>query len=297
MKLAGTRTERNLQDAYSAEARRRNMYIYSGDLAKQAGLRDLAHVFYELAAGEEEHARQQIRFLGGLDDLRENLKKALDDELIEHQSLYPEYARTAREEGFPDIADVFEKISVSEGIHAERCRELLEKLDGGGELTGRTVSSSITKMAQVTLPEQANPTGFVHGGELIKMVDNAAGVAAARHSGEDVVLARVEDIVFHKPVQVGNLVLIDARLTFVHHTSIEVRVELDVESLETGERFRALTALLIMVAIDEQGIPTKAPQLLITTEEQQTLFDEGKARYETHKKNLGPRPTENRDPR
>jgi len=79
-------------------------------------------------------------------------------------------------------------------------------------------------MAQVTLPEQANPTGFVHGGELMKMVDNAAGVVAARHTGEDVVLARVEDIVFHRPVHVGNLVLIDARLTFVHRASMEVRV-------------------------------------------------------------------------
>ena len=137
---------------------------------------------------------------------------------------------------------------------------------------------------KVMMPDQANPSGYIHGGELIKMIDNAAGVVAARHCKADIVLARVADVSFLAPVEVGNLVLIHAYLTFVSRASMEVRIDLEAESLMSGDRWLANTAYLIMVSIDDDGKPREVPPLLISTEKQQQLFDEGKARYDAYKK-------------
>jgi len=145
------------------------------------------------------------------------------------------------------------------------------------------VHRSATAMAQTTLPHQANTLGFVHGGELMKMMDNAAGVAATRHCQKNVVLARVEEMNFHRPVRVGSLVLTNARLTFVSRSSMEVKVEVETESPLTGKKSPALTAYFVMVALDKEGNPTEVPPLLISTEEQEILYKEGKARYERHK--------------
>ncbi len=284
MELKGTKTERNLQAAFAGESQTRSRYIYFADAAREAGLHDVADVFYELAANEGEHAKKEFEFLGGIGDVRPNIEKAAEHEHNEYQMVYPGFARVAREEGFLEIADFLERMGKVEGTHEQRCLDLLKSLDGIEEFTGRTVLRSATAMAQTTLPDQANAAGFVHGGELMKMMDNAAGVAAIRHCQKNVVLARVEEINFHRPVRVGSLVLIDARLTFVSRSSMEVRVELDAESPLSGKRERALTAYLIMVALDKDGNPTEVPPLLISTEEQERLFNLGKARYEAHKR-------------
>ena len=286
MELKGTRTEKNLWAAFVAESQVRNMYIYFADAAREAGLHDVADVFYELAANEGEHANKEFEFLGGIGDVRANIEKAAEWEHREHQEVYPEFARGAREEGFCEIADFFERMSKVEGTHEQRCQDLLKSLDGIEKFKGRTVLRSSTAMAQTTLPNQANIAGFVHGGDLIKMMDSAAGVAAVRHCQKDVVTARVQQINFHRPVRVGSLVLINAQLTFVSRSSTEVRVELDTESPLTGKRSRALTAYFIMVAVDKDGNPTEVPPLLISTEEQEKLFNEGKARYEAHKQSM-----------
>lgn len=284
MELTGTRTEKNLRAAFAAESQARSRYIFSGDLASQAGRQEIADVFYELAANETEHARKWFEFLGGIGDVRSALEQAADGEHLEHVDIYPKFAQAAREEGFTEIADFFERMGEVEGTHEQRFRALLKDLDGVEPFRGKTVLHSATRMAQVMLPDQANPSGFVHGGELFKLVDNAAGVAAARHCDEDVVLARVADITYHLPVRIGNLVLVDARLTFASRSTMEVLVEMDAESLDTGEKYRAVTAHLIMVALDEDGKPVEIEPLLISTEEQHRLFEEGKTRYEAHKK-------------
>jgi acyl-CoA hydrolase len=138
-------------------------------------------------------------------------------------------------------------------------------------------------MAQVMLPDQANPAGFVHGGELMKLMDNAAGVVAARHSRSNIVTAMVEDIIFHNPVRIADLVIIHAKMTFTSRSSMEVQIEVDTESLLAGTRLRALTAYFIMVALDAQGKATEVPPLIISTEAEERLYNEGLARYQARK--------------
>jgi len=139
-------------------------------------------------------------------------------------------------------------------------------------------------LIQVMLPHQGNIAGNVHGGEIMKMMDTAAGVAAARHAHSNVVTAKVEELNFLRPVQIGELVFAHASLIFVSHTSMEVRVEVETENLVTEERHKALTASFIYVALDQTGKPTEVPPLLITTEEGQRLFEEGRKRYEARKR-------------
>ena len=174
MELKGTKTERNLWAAFAAESQARNRYIYFADAARETGHHDVADVFYELAANEGEHAKKEFEFLGGIDDVRSNVEKAAGHEHHEHEKVYPEFARVAREEGFPEIADFFERMSKVEGTHEQRCLDLLKSLDGIEQFQGRTVLRSAIAMAQTTLPNQANIAGFVHGGDLMKMMDSAA---------------------------------------------------------------------------------------------------------------------------
>jgi acyl-CoA hydrolase/ferritin len=284
MSLKGTKTEKNLWKAFAGESQARNRYLFSGDIAKESGFSDVADVFYELAENEGEHARKEFEFLGGLGNVKANIEKAIQGERLEQEKIYPEFARQAKKDGFSEIAAFFERMAVVEGTHEKRLRDLLKSIEGVETFKGKTVRYSEIRMAQVMMPDQANPSGYVHGGELIKLIDNAAGVVAARHCQADIVLARVADISFLAPVEVGNLVLIHAYLTFVSRASMEVRIDLEAESLMTGERYPAIKAYLIMVSIDEDGKPREAPPLLISTEEQQQRFDEGKTRYEAYKK-------------
>ena len=284
MEIKGTQTEKNLLAAFSGECQARSRYLFSGEIAREAGLDDVADIFYELAENEGEHARKEFEFLGGLGDVKMNIEKAIQGEHLEKEKIYPAFAKAAREEGFQKITDFFERMVAVEGTHEQRLRSLLKSLEGVEEFKGKTVMHSEVRMAQVMMPDQANPTGYVHGGELIKLMDNAAGVVAARHGRQDVVLARVAEITFFAPVAVGNLVLVHAALTFVSRSSMEITIELDAESLITGKRHHANTAYLIMVGIGEDGKPTEVPPLLISTEAQQRRFEEGKARYEAYKR-------------
>jgi acyl-CoA hydrolase len=94
----------------------------------------------------------------------------------------------------------------------------------------------------------------------------------------------VDNILFLKPVRVGDLILVHASLTFVGRSSMEIRVEVETENLAQEGRQKALTANFIYVALDKTGKPTGVPPLLITTEEGERLFEEGRERYEAHQK-------------
>ena len=118
----------------------------------------------------------------------------------------------------------------------------------------------------------------------MKLMDNAAKVVAARHARTNIVTAAVERIDFHTPVRVGDLVLVHAALTFVSYSSMEVRVQVEIETLASGERQQALTAHYIMVALDGLGKTTEVPSLLVTTDEGESLFAEGRRRYEARRR-------------
>ena len=283
MELKGSKTEEVLLKAFSAEVGVSARYRYFADAARQAGLEQVADLFEATARNEAEHARHEVEFLGGSGDVVENLEQAIKGEHAEATRFYREAAETAAEEGFTEIAAFFKRMRKVEAKHEKNFRQILAGLEKGGEFEGRTVGHSAVEMAQVMLPNQANPAGFVHGGELMKLMDNAAGVVAARHCRTNIVTGRVEDIVFHSPVRVGSLVIVRGRLTFTSRSSMEVQVRVETEDLRNGDRVEALTAYFVMVALDTEGRPTGVPSLILATEEEEKLFNEGQERYQARK--------------
>jgi len=283
MELKGSRTEDILWKAFVAELQAGTRYTYFATVARETGLEQIADMFLATAKNEAEHARHEFNFLGGAEDARANLKLAISREHEEATKWYPEAAQTAEAEGFTEIADFFRRMSKVEEKHEKHFNELLVALDQGEAFRGRTVGHSAVGMAQVMLPNQANPAGFVHGGELMKLMDNAAGVVAARHSRGSVVTGRVEDINFQLPVRVGSLVIIHGKMIFTSRSSMEVLVEVETEHLLRGSRLPALTAHFVMVGLDAEGKPAEVPPLILITEEEQRLFNEASARYEARK--------------
>lgn len=137
-------------------------------------------------------------------------------------------------------------------------------------------------------PEQANMYGNVHGGDIMKLMDHAAGIVSLRHARTNVVTARVDQMEFHYPIHVGNLVTCVGQLTFVGHSSMEVFVTVMVEDLHKEEDAKlALTAFFTMVALNEEGKPTQVPPLHISDDEERTLFEEGRQRYLTYRQKKG----------
>lgn len=283
MPLKGSKTEEHLRRAFARELHAQAYYRYYAEAARAAGLEQVAEMFLTTAQNEAEHAWHEFQFLNGTSDTVANLRAAVEREHEEATVLYPEAARVAREEGFDEVADFFERMGKVEARHEQNFSELLGTLDKGEVAKGRTVGHSEVWMAQLMLPEQANPAGFVHGGELMKLMDNAAGVVAARHSRANPVTAMVEDINFHTPVRVGELVLVHAKVTFVSRSSMEIKIEVDAENLLTGERRRALSAYYVMVAVDLKGKAVEVPPLIVITEEEEKLFNAGLERYQQRK--------------
>jgi acyl-CoA hydrolase len=134
-------------------------------------------------------------------------------------------------------------------------------------------------MSQLMLPSQANAAGNIHGGEIMKLMDNAAGVAARRYSRSNVVTARVDEMQFLLPVLVDAFVICTATVAYVGTTSMEVFVTVDMEYIDSeGPPRRAQTAFFTMVALDKAGRPKKVPPLVPETEEEKRLFEEGRRR-------------------
>ena len=133
--------------------------------------------------------------------------------------------------------------------------------------TGRTVRDSETTMTQLVLPQHANVHGTLLGGTAMHWIDLAAAVVANRHSRRPVVTASIDELSFLAPVQVGQLALIQARITLVDRSSMEIRVDVDSEDLLTGERRHTSTAFVTFVALDPATRrPTAVPPLRLETE-------------------------------
>ncbi|HWR42106.1 acyl-CoA thioesterase [Sporomusa sp.] len=151
-------------------------------------------------------------------------------------------------------------------------------------MKSKTIRESAVTMSMVMIPHQANVAGNVHGGEIMKMMDNAAYVVAHKHARANVVTARVDELIFHQPIYVGNLVTCHAYLTFVGKSSMEVSVVVEVEDLyKEGSRNCALTALFSMVALNAGGHPMSVPPLELTTDQEKAVFEEASQRYEANR--------------
>ncbi len=129
-------------------------------------------------------------------------------------------------------------------------------------------------LAQVMLPEDANPRGNVHGGTLMKLADTAGGVCATRHARRPVVTAVIDSMTFEQPVYVGNLVVLNAIVTWTGRTSIETEVSIEAEDVLSGQVRHISTAYFVYVATDEHGRPTAVRPLEITTPEHQRRWHE-----------------------
>ncbi len=133
MNLKGTKTEANLQAAFAGESQARNKYSYYASKAKKDGYVQIAQLFEETAANEKEHAKIWFKLLhdGGIPSTEENLLDAAEGENYEWTDMYAAFAADAREEGFDEIAELFEKVALIEKMHEERYRKLLENVKNG----------------------------------------------------------------------------------------------------------------------------------------------------------------------
>ena len=133
MELKGTKTEKNLMAAFAGESEARNKYTYFASKAKKDGYVQIAALFEETAANEKEHAQIGFKLLhdGAVGPTAENLEDAAQGENYEWTDMYPSFAKEAREEGFEQIAALFEAVAAIEKEHEERYRKLLANVQGG----------------------------------------------------------------------------------------------------------------------------------------------------------------------
>ena len=129
--LKGTKTEKNLWEAFAGESQARNKYTYFASKAKKDGYVQIAKIFEETAANEKEHAEIWFKLLNGIGSTAENLKSAAEGENYEWTDMYDQMAKDAREEGFDHIAFLFEEVGKIEKEHEERYRKLLANVEGG----------------------------------------------------------------------------------------------------------------------------------------------------------------------
>ena len=143
---------------------------------------------------------------------------------------------------------------------------------------GKPVSASRVSIAQLMQLEHANNLGNVHGGWIMKLVDEAGALACMRHAQQRVVTVAVDQMVFRQPIRTTDLVTIRAEVSYVGRTSMEAEVQVTAENPITGDSTHTNTAYLVYVALDEKGQPVEVPPLLPENEEQRLRFEEGRER-------------------
>jgi uncharacterized protein (TIGR00369 family) len=146
--------------------------------------------------------------------------------------------------------------------------------------TSKPVSASRITLSQLMHLEHANLLGNVHGGWIMKLMDEAGALACMRHAQRKVVTVAMDSMVFRQPILIGDLVILTAEVTYVGRTSMEVEVQVIAENPVTGVRTHTNTAYLVYVALDDEGKPTSVPGLLVETEAQQQRMEEARERQE-----------------
>jgi len=165
--LKGKQTEKNILTAFAGESQARNRYTYFASKAKKEGYVQISNIFQETADNEKEHAKRLFKFLEGgeteisasfpagvIGSTAENLRASAAGENHEHTTMYPEFARIAEEEGFPEIAEVMRSIAVAEKQHERRYLDLLENIE----------NSQVFKKDKI-VRWKCNNCGYIHEGE------------------------------------------------------------------------------------------------------------------------------------
>jgi len=127
-------------------------------------------------------------------------------------------------------------------------------------------------------PEHANLLGNVHGGWIMKLVDEAGALACMRHAQKKVVTVAIDSMTFRQPIKIGDLVVLNAEVTYTGQTSMEAMVRVIAENPVTGEQTHTNTAYLVYVALDNKGRPTTVPALVTKTEEEKQRMEQAKKR-------------------
>ncbi len=145
-------------------------------------------------------------------------------------------------------------------------------------MEGKRVADSCVTLTQLMNPESANNLGNVHGGVVMRLIDEAGGMCATRHARRPAVTVAVDSLTFLEPVHIGDLVTFEAHLNYVGHTSMEVEVCVEAEELLTGKRRLTNRAYLLYVALGLDGRPTEVPPLILETDEERIRFEKAKQR-------------------
>lgn len=140
------------------------------------------------------------------------------------------------------------------------------------------VSASRVTISQLMQPEDANMLGNVHGGHIMKLVDEAGALACMKHSRQRVVTVAVDRMTFQHPIRIGHLIIIHSEVSYVGSTSMEAEVSVHAEDPTTGESWHTNTAYLVYVALGADGKPVRVPPLEAENDFQRQRMEQGAAR-------------------
>ena len=147
-------------------------------------------------------------------------------------------------------------------------------------MQGKTVKETAVSISHFVTPEDANYYGNVHGGVIMKMIDNCGGVVAARHSHANTVTASVDRIDFHNPAFIGEILTFKAALNLVGRTSMEVGVKVETENIMTGEKRHIASAYLTYVALDNDRKPVEVPPVIPESDVEKLRYNQAASRRE-----------------
>ena len=145
---------------------------------------------------------------------------------------------------------------------------------------GKSPRVSQVSVHQLMLPEHANAWGKVHGGLIMKLVDESGGICAMRHAQRPCVTVAIDSLTFQSAVEVGEVLCCEAYINFISRSAIEVTVNVNAEDPIAGEVTHTNTAHLVYGAIDDDGKPTEVPPLLLETEADKARWEAGKQRQQ-----------------
>jgi len=144
----------------------------------------------------------------------------------------------------------------------------------------KPISASRVTLSQLMHPEHANLLGNVHGGWIMKLVDEAGALTCMRHAQRRVVTVAIDSMVFRQPIRIGDLIILNAEVAYAGRTSMEAEVQVLAENPITGEQTHTNTAYLVYVALDDEGRPASVPPLKAETEQDKQKMEQAKERQE-----------------
>jgi len=144
----------------------------------------------------------------------------------------------------------------------------------------KPISASRVTLSQLMNLEHANLLGNVHGGSIMKLADEAGALACMRHAQKKVVTVAIDSMTFRQPIRIGDLIILNAEVSYTGRTSMEAEVQVLAENPITGESTHTNTAYLVYVALDDSGRPSSVPPLKAETEDEERKMEKAKERQQ-----------------